>query len=545
MQSTMQDGPLTVGGILHHGLATYGDSVVVTRRPDGYHEASFATVGRRAGQLAGALQALGVGDGDRVGTFMWNDQEHLEAYLAVPSMGAVLHTLNIRLFPEQLAYVVNHAADQVLLVDASVAPLLARVRGQLHSVQHIVVIGDEPVDGLGATLAYEELLAARQPDFAWPEVDERQAAAMCYTSRTTGDPKGVVYSHRSTWLHAFASMAANVTGIGQHDRVLAVVPMFHANAWGVPYAAFFAGADLIMPERFLQAEPLAEMFATKRPTLSLGVPTIWNDLLRYGEHHQLDLSSVRLLMAGGAAVPRSMMEAFEERYGVLLLQGWGMTETSPVCAVSWPPRSASKDDELAWRSRTGRVVPGVELRIVADDGTVLPADGKAVGEFEVRGPWITGSYYGDDSGERFHDGWLRTGDVGSLDEHDVMSISDRTKDVIKSGGEWISSVELENQVMAHPDVFEAAVIGVPDPKWDERPLVAVVPADGATADPSAIVEFLADRVSRWWLPERWAVVAEIPKTSVGKFDKKRLRAQVAAGELAVTTLPAPARPAER
>jgi len=327
--------------------------------------------------------------------------------------------------------------------------------------------------------------------------------------------------------------------------VLAVVPMFHANAWGAPYAAFFAGADLVMPERYLQAEPLAEIFATKRPTLSLGVPTIWNDLLRYGEHHPLDLSSVRLLIAGGAAVPRSMMEAFEDRYGVTLLQGWGMTETSPVCAVSWPPRSVSKDDELAWRSRTGRVVAGVELRIVADDGTVLPADGKAVGEFEVRGPWITASYYGDDSGERFHDGWLRTGDVGSLDEHNVMSISDRTKDVIKSGGEWISSVELENQVMAHPDVFEAAVIGVPDPKWDERPLVAVVPSDGATADPGAIVEFLADRVSRWWLPERWAVVSEIPKTSVGKFDKKRLRAQLAAGELAVTTLPIPSRPAER
>lgn len=545
MQSTMQDGPLTVGGILRHGLATYGDSLVVTRRPDGYHEATFTSVGQRAGRLAGALAALGVGEGDRVGTFMWNDQEHLEAYLAVPSMGAVLHTLNIRLFPEQLAYVVNHAADKVLLVDASVAPLLARVRDQLHSVEHVVVVGDEPTDALGATMGYEELLGAHDADYAWPVVDERQAAAMCYTSGTTGDPKGVVYSHRSTWLHAVASMTTNVTGIGQHDRVLAVVPMFHANAWGVPYAAFFAGADLVMPERFLQAEPLAELFATTRPTLSLGVPTIWNDLLRYGEHHELDLSSVRLLMAGGAAVPRSMMEAFEDRYGVLLLQGWGMTETSPVCAVSWPPRSASKDEALEWRSRTGRVVAGVELRVVADDGTVLPADGKAVGEFEVRGPWITGSYYGDDSGERFHDGWLRTGDVGSLDEHNVMTISDRTKDVIKSGGEWISSVELENQVMAHPDVFEAAVVGVPDPRWDERPLVAVVPAEGATPDPAAIVAFLADRVSRWWLPERWAVVPEIPKTSVGKFDKKRLRAQVAAGELTVTTLSIPSRADER
>ncbi len=532
----MQDGPLLVSGILRHGLATFADSVVVTRRPDGYRTASFAEVGERARRLAGALRALGVGEGDRVGTFMWNDQEHLEAYLAVPSMGAVLHTVNIRLFPAQLAFVVNHAADRVLIVDASVAPLLARVRDQLTTVEHIVVVGDEPVDGLGDVTAYEDLLGAHQPFGDWPDLDERTAGAMCYTSGTTGDPKGVVYSHRSMWLHAFAGMTSNVTGIGQHDRVLAVVPMFHVNAWGVPYTAFMAGADLVMPERFLQAAPLAEMFATQRPTVSLGVPTIWNDLLRHGEQHELDLSSVRLLMAGGSAVPRAMMEAFQERYGTTLLQGWGMTETSPVCAVGWPPRGTPPEQELDWRARTGRVVAGVEVRVVDDEGAVLPADGVAVGEFEVRGPWITGAYYGDASGERFHDGWLRTGDVGTLDRRNYMVISDRSKDVIKSGGEWISSVELENQVMAHPKVFEAAVIGVPDPRWDERPLVAVVPAEGVAPAPDEILEFLRDRVARWWLPERWAIVDEIPKTSVGKFDKKRLRAAVAAGDVDVVEL---------
>jgi len=537
----MQDGPLLVSGILHHGLQVYGDSVVVTVRPEGYHEATFTEVGARAAQLAHALARLGIANGDRVATFAWNDQEHLEAYLGVPSMGAVLHTLNVRLFPEQLAYVVNHAEDRVVIVDASLAPLLARVRAECRTLEHVIVVGDGDTAGLGETVAYEELLAAESPVYDWPRLDERQAAAMCYTSGTTGNPKGVVYSHRSTWLHSFSGMSVNCVGACEDDNVLVIVPMFHANAWGMPYTAFFAGSDLLLPERFLQAEPLATMIKECRPTMSLGVPTIWNDLLRFSQAHDVDLSSLRLVTAGGSAVPRSLMEAYQERFGVTMIQGWGMTETSPVCAFGRPPKDVPPEQEMDWRAKTGRVIAGVELRVVDEEGNELPADGSSVGEFEVRGPWVTGAYYGDPASERFHDGWLRTGDVGSVDRRGFMQISDRTKDVIKSGGEWISSVELENEVMAHPDVFEAAVIGVPDARWDERPLVVIVPSEGAHPLPSDILVFLSERVARWWLPERWAYAPEIPKTSVGKFDKKVLRKKAADGELEIHEVDLPAR----
>lgn len=535
MLSTMQDGPLLVSGILRHGQWVYGDSLVRTIvGPDAESvEATFAEVAERSERLAKALGRLGIGDSDRVGTFLWNNQTHLEAYLAVPAMGAVLHTLNLRLFPEQLAFVINHAEDQIIICDASIAGLLVRVRDQIPSVRHIVVVGEGDTSALGETLSYEELLAAEEPGYEWPQLDERQAAAMCYTSGTTGNPKGVVYSHRSTFLHSMAITAGSSLGISERDSVLSIVPMFHANAWGTPYGAFMTGADMIMPQQYLQAAPLAAIIDRHRPSISAGVPTIWSDLLRYSQTNPVDMSSLRMITAGGAAVPRQLIERFRDELGVEMVQGWGMTETSPLCALATPPRQASPDEEIEWRVKTGRIVPGVELRICADDGTVLPNDGAAVGEFEVRGPWITGSYYGDPSLDRFHDGWLRTGDIGSLDRLGYMQISDRTKDVIKSGGEWISSVELENEVMAHPDVVEAAVIAVPDERWSERPLVAVVLEEGSTTTPDDLLVFLGDRVSKWWLPERWAIITEVPKTSVGKFDKKVLRARHAEGELEV------------
>ncbi|HVB69973.1 MAG TPA: long-chain fatty acid--CoA ligase [Acidimicrobiales bacterium] len=537
MDSTMQDAPLVITDIVRHGEWLYADKKVLTVTPDGVKEATFFEVSKRAEQLAAALARLGIGRGDRVATFMWNNQAHLEAYLAVPCMGAVLHTLNIRLFPEQLSYIITHAEDRVIIVDAVLVPMLAKVRDQIPNVEHFIVNGPDDSGALGPTLDYDTLVNAERPGFEWPEVNERDAAIMCYTSGTTGNPKGVVYSHRSVWLHSMASTSANSTGLNEADRCLLIVPMFHVNAWGVAYTAFLAGCELIMPQMFLQGEPIVKMITELRPTTSLGVPTVWNDVLRVAElDATADFSSLRQIVAGGSAVPRHMIETFRDRHGVNLVQGWGMTETSPLAAVSIPPAGTPPAAELDYRAKAGRVVAGVQVRLVAEDGTILPKDGKSVGEFEVRGPWVTGSYFGVDDPDKFHDGWLRTGDVGTLDGEGFMVISDRTKDVIKSGGEWISSVDLEVTVMSHPAVFEAAVIAVPDERWQERPLCCVVLRADATATAAELRDFLAERVVKWWLPERWSFIDSVPKTSVGKFDKKVLRAQYGAGELDVITL---------
>jgi len=414
----------------------------------------------------------------------------------------------------------------------------------LKTVEKYIIVGTADCDTSalnGEILQYEDLLAAEQPGFAWPDLDERSAAAMCYTTGTTGDPKGVVYSHRSTVLHAFGGLPNGVLGMTENDRILPIVPMFHANAWGMPYEGWFTGADFVMPGKFLQAEPLAKIIEKEKITFAGAVPTIFGDVLRYSEEHPVDFSSLRFVVCGGAAVPRSLIERWQERHGVKIYQGWGMTETSPLAALARAPKGTPADNDVDWRSKTGRIVAGVEIRITDDEGREVAWNGEDVGEIEIRGPWITSRYHLDDSPEKFHDGWLRTGDVGSIDPKGFIQISDRAKDVIKSGGEWISSVEVENTLMGHPDVIEAAVIGVPDEKWSERPLACVVVKEGSNVTPEELRTFLQDKVARWWLPERWTIITEIPKTSVGKFDKKVLRARNAAGELEVVELESPKR----
>ncbi|MDQ1632742.1 MAG: hypothetical protein QOC80_2714 [Frankiaceae bacterium] len=543
MQSTMQDTPLSMAMLLRHGLDTYADSKVVTWLGGSGRTSTYAEVGETAARLANALRRLGVGPGERAGTFQWNNAEHLAAYLGIPASGSVLHTLNIRLFPEQLAYTANHAEDKVLICDASIVPVLAKVLQEMKTVEHVLVVGgdadvrEQLAGGSAQIHDFHEVVDAEEPTFAWDDkLDERSGASMCYTSGTTGNPKGVVYSHRSLFLHAMAGCMGSAFGISDRDRLLAIVPMFHASGWGMPFQGWLAGADLLMPDRFLQAEPLAKLIEQEKPTFSAAVPTVFNDLLRYVDEHKTDVSSLRTVVCGGAAVPLSLMKAWHERHNITLIQAWGMTETSPLAAIAHPPADAALDD-WNWRSKTGRIFPAVECRVVSEDGVIQPNDGQAVGEFEVRGPWVTASYYqGDDPSKFSDDGWLRTGDVGFLDAKGFMQISDRSKDVIKSGGEWISSVDLENALMGHPDVMEAAVVAVPDERWSERPLASVVVRQGATVTADELREFLGSSVAKWQLPERWAFIESVPKTSVGKFDKKVIRARYAEGELEVVEL---------
>ncbi|WP_017622286.1 long-chain fatty acid--CoA ligase [Nocardiopsis chromatogenes] len=539
MRSTMQDVPLSIGDLVRYGTTVHGDAEVVTWTGGEPYSATYREVGRRAAQLAHALRELGITGDQRVATFQWNNQEHLEAYLAVPAMGAVLHTLNIRLHPSQVAYIADHAEDQVVIVDASLVPLFAPLLPKLSTVRHVIVAGDPGAD-LSALDAdgvrvhhYEALIEGRPEEFDWPVVDERDAAAMCYTSGTTGDPKGVVYSHRSIWLHSMQVCMSDGKGLSQGDKALAIVPMFHAMSWGLPYAAMMVGPSLLLPDRFLQPAAIADMIQVERPTIAAAVPTIWQGLAAELEEHPRDVSSLNRVVVGGAACPPSLMRVFEERFGVPVVHAWGMTETSPLGSVANPPAGTQGEERWAYRLSQGRLPASVQGRLVGDGGEVVPNDGKSVGELQVRGPWIAGSYYKDTDPAKFEDGWLRTGDVGTLSPDGFLTLTDRAKDVIKSGGEWISSVELENRVMEHPAVAEAAVIAVPDPKWDERPLVAVVLRDGHTADAAGLRAHLADRVARWQLPEWWAFVAEVPKTSVGKFDKKTLRKEHAEGNLKV------------
>ena len=539
MLGLMQDTPLTLQMVLRRAGALYGDKVVATKTADGIRRRSFAETVERVHRLASALRALGVRPGDRVATFGWNSDRHLEAYLAVPCMGAVLHTLNIRLHPDQVAWIADHAKDTVVLVDASLAEAWSQVK-DVESIRTVVVMDDtgQGAGVLPGALDYEELLAAASPEFDWPELGERSAAAMCYTSGTTGNPKGVVYSHRSSVLHAMASMFVDSLGISERDTVLPIVPQFHANAWGTPYAALMTGASLAMPSRFMDPASIASLVKEQGVTMSAAVPTVWLGVLQAvqgGQVDAADLGTMNRIVIGGSACPEALMRAYDE-LGITMVHAWGMTETSPLGSVAQVKSTVPADRTLTTRLTQGLPGPTLEVRIVGEDGQVQPWDGEAMGELQITGPWIADAYYDPDAAEgrgghdRFEDAagrrWLKTGDVAVIHPDGYIQLVDRTKDLVKSGGEWISTVELENLLIAHPKVAEAAVIAVAHPKWDERPLACVVRADESVTK-QELLDHIAGHVAKWQVPDDIVFVDEVPKTSVGKFDKKVLRNQFA------------------
>jgi fatty-acyl-CoA synthase len=524
LNGLMMDYQLSLPPILRRAETYFGDREIVTRLPDkSFHRYTYRDMAARAKQLAVALQKLGLERGDRVATLCWNHYQHMEAYFGIPCGGFVLHTLNLRLHPDDLAYVAEHGKDKAVIIDQSLLPLLEQFKDQT-SIEHVIVVED----------GYEDLLATASPD-EWedPQLDEREAAAMCFTSGTTGRCKGVVYSHRSTILHALGVATTSPLGlrVAHGDTLLPVVPMFHANAWGYPYLAAMLGSKLVFPGPHLDPESLLEDFVQERVTWTAGVPTIWLGMLQLLDANpgKWDLSHMKGMLVGGSAVPRAMIAAYKDRHGLNVVQGWGMTETSPVASTTdfiGDLQDADQDTQFDFVAMAGVPLPFVELRVRAGDEDV-PWDGESMGELEVRGPWVASGYYEDDSqADRWtDDGWFKTGDIVSMHPRGFIQIKDRSKDVIKSGGEWISSVELENALMAHPAVSEAAVIAIPDEKWAERPLAAIVLKEGASATPEELNEHLAPKFAKWWLPDRYEFVDEIPKTSVGKFKKTALREQ--------------------
>ncbi len=533
--------PLTTNVIIEYGNRVFPYKEIVSKLPDGtMHRYTYYDMYKRTKKLANALvHKLGIKKGDRVGTFAWNHYEHLELYYAIPGVAAVCHTINVRLSLEQISFVINHAEDKAIFFDATLAPLMEKAAAHATTVQHFIVINAKSdfKSTLPNVIHYEDLIADQSEDFEWIEVDENDACGLCYTSGTTGDPKGVLYSHRSTYLHALTISMNNASGINSRDRVLLIVPQFHVMAWGYPYLCMMTGADMILPSLHLQADALINLIQTEKVTYANGVPTIWMgvyDALK--KNPPAEKLTLREFTVGGSALATSLIKGFEKDFGINAVQAWGMTETSPLGTVSkvQPGHShLSYDEQLKVRGKQGMELPGVELRIVDDNGKVLARDGVSVGEFEIRGAWIVSSYYKlKDSDASFSkDGWFKTGDVGTIDEFGFMNITDRTKDLIKSGGEWVSSVALETAILGHPKVREASVIAIPDPKWMERPLACVVLQDNETITIEEIKQFLSNEFASYQLPDKVVILKEIPKTSVGKFDKKEMRKRYAEGTL--------------
>ena len=541
LPSRMMSYPLTVTHLLRRAKTYFPHTEIVSRRTDkSLVRSNYGAFYTRACQLAFALKKLGVGAGDRVATLCWNHQPHLEAYFAVPAMGAVVHTLNLRLHPSEIGYIASHAEDKVVIVDRSLLPLFEKFAPLVRSIEHVIVIGDDAVAApvSAAYLDYEGLLAAESGDYPFPDLDETTAAMVCYTSGTTGNPKGVVYSHRSTVLHALCAALPDELGICQSDTVLPVVPMFHAAAWGLPYMSVLSGSKIVFPGPHLDPGSLLDLLASEQVTLTAGVPTIWIGILAMldKEPKRWDLSRIRGMVIGGAAAPAAMIDGFWERHGLDVIHAWGMTETNPlgtVARVKHHLRDVAPEERLRIRSSQGYAAPFVDVRHVDDAGNLLPWNGESMGELEVRGPWVASSYYGAEGADKFTaDGWFKTGDVVTIDKEGYVRITDRAKDVIKSGGEWISSVALENALMSHPAVLEAAVFAGRHAKWDERPIAAIVLREGQTASKEELTAHIEGRFAKFWLPDDYVFMGQIPRTSTGKFLKSKLREEH--GEMLMT-----------
>ncbi len=534
MRGLMMDMPLMISDLLRHAARHHGSGEVVSKTVEqgAVHHYTYRDAHERARKLANALKRLGVAMHDRVATLAWNGYRHFEIYYAAAGSGAVIHTINPRLFPDQIVYIANHAEDKVVFFDVTFAPLVEKLAPQLKSVKHFVAMTSEahlPRGNIPNLVAYEELVEREAADFDWPSFDERTAACLCYTSGTTGNPKGALYSHRSTLLHAYAAALPDALNLSARDVVLPVVPMFHVNAWGLPYSCALTGAKLVFPGQHLDGKSLHQLFESEEVTMSAGVPTVWLGLLNYMREQKLRFSTLKRVVIGGSACPPAMTRAFQEDFGVEVLHAWGMTEMSPLGTVcTFKPKHAtqSKEERYALQNKQGRAIYGVDFRVVGEDGGELPWDGKTIGDLHVRGPWVIQSYFKGEGGDPLEAGWFPTGDVVNIDAEGYIQITDRSKDVIKSGGEWISSIDLENIAIAHPSIAEAAVIGVKHPKWDERPIVVAVKKPGQEVSRDELLKFYEGKIAKWWMPDDVVFVSELPHTATGKLSKLTLRQQL-------------------